>query len=237
MRGGRSGGQTDPEQSQAVTPAVQGREGSARWAWIVLASGLALLGLWTLRGFLPALGWGVILAVATWPLYGRVRRAWPPGRHGILLPTAFTAAIALLFLLPLGLLALQATREAGGLFLWLEEVRRTGLPADWLKSAGRSRPDRRTGSPDRGSRERQSRSRTFGGDCAPALPSYRGRISAAASGPRPRPCGPGDRAPGRAAPPPPWSHRPAGRPRCARDRCPDARSCAGHRCRRRRGPA
>lgn len=100
-----------------------------------MALGLALVGLWTLRSFLPALAWGAILVIAAWPVYRRARRGWPPRGHDILVPAIFTACIALLFLLPLGLLAVQAVREAGALLHWLQEAQRTGLPVPgWMST-------------------------------------------------------------------------------------------------------
>ncbi|RAI54127.1 AI-2E family transporter [Roseicella frigidaeris] len=110
-------------------PALAGGPAIAR---IALAAGLVLLGLWTLHGFLPALAWAVILAIAAWPGFARAGRRWPAQRR-LLLPIIFTGAIALLFLLPLGLLAVQAGREAGGLLHWLQEAQQSGLPPPaWL---------------------------------------------------------------------------------------------------------
>src|SRR3954452_10391778 len=89
-----------PVTPDPVTPSPAGRP--ALVARVALALGLVLLGLWTLHGFLPALAWAVILAIATWPLYRRARHRFPAHGHGILLPALFATAIALLFLLPLG---------------------------------------------------------------------------------------------------------------------------------------
>ena len=100
---------------------------------VVLGLLLLLLGLWTIRTFLPALGWAAILAIATWPLYARVRRRSPPQGHDILWPAFFTLAVALLFLIPLAIAAIQIAREARTVIGLVEEARRTGLPApDWL---------------------------------------------------------------------------------------------------------
>src|SRR3954466_12779911 len=107
-----------PALAELPTPSRRGPQ----LARITLALGLVLLGLWTLHGFLPALVWAVILAIATWPLYRRTRHRFPAHGHGILLPALFATAIALLFLLPLGLLAIQAGREAGALLRWVTEA-------------------------------------------------------------------------------------------------------------------
>ena len=122
-------GPMHPDPAEPATPTGRG----PRAARVALALGLVLLGLWTLHGFLPAPAWAVILVVATWPLYHRTRQRFPTRGHGILLPALFATAIALLFLLPLGLLAIQAGREAGALLHWVQQAERNGLPApDWL---------------------------------------------------------------------------------------------------------
>jgi predicted PurR-regulated permease PerM len=110
-------------------PLAPRAQGAAR-ALLVLA--LALLGLWTIHGFLPALAWAAILAVALWPLYERARRRLP-GHDEILLPALFTAAVAVIFLLPLVLVAVQAAREAHDALAFLREAEHNGLPVpDWL---------------------------------------------------------------------------------------------------------
>ncbi len=99
-----------------------------------LGAFLVLLGLFTLRDFLPALVWAVVFAIATWPLFRRIKRRWPPGRHNLLLPLLFTAMIALVFLVPISLIGLEAAREAQGVFGWIEHARHTGVPVpDWIR--------------------------------------------------------------------------------------------------------
>lgn len=104
-----------------------------RAARVALAAALVALGLWTLQGYLPALAWASILAIASWPLYQRAQRRWPPPRYGrhrhdILMPALFTAAVALLFLVPLALVAVQVGREAHSVVLWAREARTSGIP-------------------------------------------------------------------------------------------------------------
>ena len=96
-------------------------------ARLLLALALVLLGLWTLKAFLPALVWAAILAIATWPLYRRACRQFPPGRHNVLLPALFTAAVALLVLVPLGLAGVQLAREGRVLYGMVEEARQLGI--------------------------------------------------------------------------------------------------------------
>ncbi|MBV9637079.1 MAG: AI-2E family transporter [Methylobacteriaceae bacterium] len=105
-------------------------QGIARAALVFV---LALLGLWTVRGFLPAMVWAVILAVAVWPLYQRALRHASPARHGVLLPTVFTLGVALIFVAPLLLAAIQFGREANELYQWYQTAQATGLPApSWI---------------------------------------------------------------------------------------------------------
>ena len=115
--------------SRSERPRFQAR------ARLVLALALLLLGLWTLKAFLPALAWAAILAVATGPLYRRARRHLPAGGHDVLLPALFTAAAALLVLIPLGVAAIQLAREARVVYGLLEDARQhgVGMPA-WLPS-------------------------------------------------------------------------------------------------------
>jgi predicted PurR-regulated permease PerM len=98
-----------------------------------LALLLTALGLWTLHRYLPALIWAAILAIAVWPLFQRAVRRWPPGKHNILLPSVFTLALGLMVIVPLVLVAVQAGREAHGVFESIAKARTEGIPPpDWL---------------------------------------------------------------------------------------------------------
>ena len=106
-----------------------------RIARVTLAAGLFLLGLWTLRDFLPALVWASIFAIVIWPPYQRTRQHWAPGPHNVLLPSLFTAGVALLFLLPLALIGERFAHEAHGILQWIDDARRNGIPPPvWLGS-------------------------------------------------------------------------------------------------------
>ena len=105
---------------------------SQRNARIVMVLLLVGLGLWIIHGFLPALIWAAILSIALWPVYGRALRAWPQGGR-IALPTLFTVLVGLVFVVPLLLIAIQATREAHDFMDWLHSIEQAGLPApSWL---------------------------------------------------------------------------------------------------------
>jgi predicted PurR-regulated permease PerM len=99
-----------------------------RIAWVVLALALTALGCWTLWEFIPALVWATILAIAFWPSYQRAHARCPPRGHDIVLPLAFTALIAVVFMLPIVMAGMQAGREARTIIAWVEIARREGVP-------------------------------------------------------------------------------------------------------------
>ncbi|MCJ2035830.1 AI-2E family transporter [Methylobacterium sp. J-068] len=115
----------NPPPSHAPGPLSGQGQGLAR---VVLVVALSALGLWVLHPFVPALVWAVILAIALGPLYARAERRWPPGGHNIALPALFTAAVALVFLVPLVVLGVQAAREAHDVAAWMRSFEKTGIP-------------------------------------------------------------------------------------------------------------
>ena len=102
-------------------------------ARIVLALVLVGLGFWTLHRYITALVWAPILAIAVWPVYQRATTRWPPGRANILWPSVFTAAIALLFIIPLIMVTVQAVHETHGIYETFDKARSEGIPPpDWV---------------------------------------------------------------------------------------------------------
>ncbi len=99
-----------------------------RIALAVLGLGLAVLGAYILQGFLRALAWGVIFALAVWPLYCRARRGWSVRGHDILLPAVFTLAVTLVFLVPLVVVGIEIGREGASVVRLVLEYQRTGIP-------------------------------------------------------------------------------------------------------------
>ncbi len=111
-----------PDEGQRFQPLARGLLGLA----------LVLLGLFTLHDFLISLAWAAIFAIATWPLFRRAKHRLPADRHNLLLPLIFTSAIALIFIVPLVLIGIEAGREAQGVLTWMEHARHTGVPVpDW----------------------------------------------------------------------------------------------------------
>ncbi len=115
-----------------LPPRITARRSQAA-ARVALAAALVALGAWTLRRYLPALAWAGVFAIALWPLYHRARRRWPPGRRDLLLPTLFTIAVALVFLVPLSFVGIELGHEARGIAAWAREAQSNGVPVpDWV---------------------------------------------------------------------------------------------------------
>ncbi len=92
-----------------------------------LSFALLSLGLYTLQHFLAALAWAGIFAIALWPLYRRTE-ARLGARHTVLLPALFTGAVALIFIVPLGLIGLQLAYEAHAATEWVRNAQAHGIP-------------------------------------------------------------------------------------------------------------
>jgi predicted PurR-regulated permease PerM len=95
---------------------------------------LAVIALYILWEFLPALLWAVVLAVTTWPLYVRVARLLHGDRDGaILAPLAFTVGIGLVLLVPLAVIAVELGREALFVAHAIPAIEERGLPLpNWV---------------------------------------------------------------------------------------------------------
>ena len=119
----------DPAQAEAAPLPPEDRARSQGAARVLLVLALSALGLWILHGFLPALAWSVVLAIALWPIYERLERRFPPGRHNLLLPSLAALAVALVFLAPLVVLGVQAAREAHDVAEFVREAEKNGIPA------------------------------------------------------------------------------------------------------------
>ena len=108
-------------------------QGGQQIARVALAIGLTALGLYVLEGFLRAIVWAVVLAIATWPLFLRTKQRFGVGRHNVALPLLFTTAITLLFVVPLALVTVQLGHEARQVASLVVDVRAHGMaPPEWL---------------------------------------------------------------------------------------------------------
>jgi len=98
-----------------------------RRAGLLALTLLAVLGLWTLRAFLPALGWALILAISLWPWRERAVAIWPAGAD-FTWPALFTLMVALFFVLPLLMVAHAVASDGRFALQWIIDVRAHGLP-------------------------------------------------------------------------------------------------------------
>jgi len=81
---------------------------------------LAVLAIWTLWRFLPALGWAAVLAIATWPLrQGFTRDLGSPTISAV----ALTLLVGIAIVGPLIVLVFEGAREAVLIVEWLRSVR------------------------------------------------------------------------------------------------------------------
>jgi predicted PurR-regulated permease PerM len=102
-----------------------------RGGQIALIVALSALGIWIVLDFLPALAWAVVVAIAIWPLFERLRP-----RHGSQTGAAliFTLLVFVVLVVPLVVLGVQIGREAGDIMQWTREVERNGMPVpDWIR--------------------------------------------------------------------------------------------------------
>lgn len=105
---------------------------SVHFPWLFSAV-ILLLAVWSLHGFLPALIWAVIVAMASWPLYEHFR-LWLRlrGREHWAAPL-FTLLVALLVIIPLFYAFMLLIREAHVLGQALVAAEKNGLPPPlWL---------------------------------------------------------------------------------------------------------
>jgi predicted PurR-regulated permease PerM len=96
-------------------------------ASLVALAVLSFAGLFTVREFLPALVWALIIAIGIWPLYDRASKKWPRHRKR-LLPAAAVLLIFLTLIAPLTLVAAPLARDAHAIAAWLEQARQSGVP-------------------------------------------------------------------------------------------------------------
>jgi predicted PurR-regulated permease PerM len=115
------------KQQNAAVPfaALSWRQGAAS---LVASAFLLGLGVYIVFGYLHALIWALVLAVALWPLYGRFKRRLGASAPNELAPLLFTALVGLGILAPIALLAVDAAAEFRQLLDYARAAEETGLP-------------------------------------------------------------------------------------------------------------
>jgi predicted PurR-regulated permease PerM len=96
-------------------------------ARLVLAFLILSAGIYVLSPFFAPMGWAVVLAIATWPLYQRFQLWLPPRARRDVAPLLFTAAITLIFIMPILLGLLEMGRELIQLVAWLRDADHGGV--------------------------------------------------------------------------------------------------------------
>ncbi len=101
------------------------RRGMIARATLILL--LIALGLWIVSGFLPALIWAIVIAVAIDPLVERTEARFPTTSRS-LIALLFALAFALIVLVPIGFAVAQGARESHDIFAWIADARHNGVP-------------------------------------------------------------------------------------------------------------
>jgi len=95
-----------------------------------LAAAVALVAVWMLWHFLPALAWAVVLAIATWPLRNALTRR---GMSETAIAILLTIFVTVVLVMPLIGVGIELGREGETVVRWLRDVRQNGLGTpDWL---------------------------------------------------------------------------------------------------------
>jgi predicted PurR-regulated permease PerM len=97
-----------------------------RRASLLAVAALFAAGVFTVREFLPALVWALIVAIGIWPLFDRASRKWPRHRKH-LIPTLAVFLIFLTFVVPLALVAVPLANDAEGIAAWIDHARQSGI--------------------------------------------------------------------------------------------------------------
>jgi len=99
----------------------------ARVGLIVAVAGLSAFMLWR---FVPALVWAAVLAIATWPLREALARR---GMGKTAIASLLTLILAIVLVLPLIRIGIEAADQSGALVQWLHDVHQNGLGTPrWL---------------------------------------------------------------------------------------------------------
>ncbi len=96
-------------------------------ARIVLGGLIIIAGLYVLSEFFAPMGWAIILAIATWPMYQRFCLRLPVKARRDVAPLIFTSGITLLFVVPLFIGVIEVGREVNGLVAWLRDADHGGV--------------------------------------------------------------------------------------------------------------
>lgn len=87
--------------------------------------------LWLIHGFIPAMLWAVVIAIATWPL--RVYVAQKTKLNDIGIAAVITTAVAALLFFPIVYALILAASDVSALTNWFMEIQKTGIAVpEWV---------------------------------------------------------------------------------------------------------
>ena len=99
----------------------------------ILTIGLVVLSIYVAHDFLAPIGWAIVIAVTTWPLYVRFAGLFGRRRESVVAPLVFTLLVGALLLLPVGLAVRRAAQEIQAIEQSITQYRETGVPVpEWL---------------------------------------------------------------------------------------------------------
>lgn len=94
----------------------------------IVGIALGLLGLWVISGFLRALVWAAIIAIAIDPLCDKAVHGGLGRRHRNLVAAMITLAMALVLLVPIAIGISEAASDASAVMAWLADAQQNGIP-------------------------------------------------------------------------------------------------------------
>ncbi len=101
---------------------------------LTLALLLVALSLWVAWDFLAPIGWAVVIAITTWPLYLRFSSMIAGGRAASLAPLLFTLITGVVLFVPILLTVHQVAQDGAAIAASLNHYRTNGVPVpDWMQ--------------------------------------------------------------------------------------------------------
>src|SRR5262245_53305274 len=102
-----------------------------RLARFFLVTVLVFIALWLARDFLAPIGWAVVVAIATWPLYTRFASRFRHRKR--LAPFLFTFMVGIILLLPIFLTINELTQDRDTIAQWFRSLHENGIAVSpWL---------------------------------------------------------------------------------------------------------
>jgi predicted PurR-regulated permease PerM len=120
--------QVDDNSQIPDSPSLEAPSRRQSAAWLLLCTMLVGAGLYILANYLRALAWALILAVALWPFYERVRRQTSPAVTKEVLPILFTALVGSAVIVPFATLTVDIIREFHEIVDYGRSLEESGIP-------------------------------------------------------------------------------------------------------------